>query len=328
MLRSNAMVSTTLLVVSKPDAPYLRWLKELPPNVNYVVGNTVESLLPLAGEADALLYCMGPGLALKEVWPVAPRLQWIHSLSAGLESLLFPELSESTVPMTNSRGVFKESLGEFAMGSIFYFAKDFRRLIRQQAAKNWDQFDVEMVTGKTLGVVGYGEIGRAGAARAHAMGMKIHALRKRPQLSAEDPIVERSFSIAQRQEMLAGCDYVLVAAPLTADTRGLLQEAELRAMKPSAVLINVGRGPVVDEAALLRALQEGWIRGAALDVFDTEPLPPDSPFWQLENVLLSPHCADHTATWTDEAMQFFLENLRRYRHGEPLQNLVDKKSGY
>ena len=278
--------------------------------------------------ADAVLYCMGPGIPLKTVWGLAPRVQWVHSLSAGLESILFPALVESTVPMTNGRGVFKESLGEFVVASILHFAKDLRRMVRSQEAGQWDQFDVEMVAGKTLGVIGYGEIGRAAAVRAHALGMKIHVIRRRPQLSDEDPIVSKSFTVAERAEMMAGVDYLLAAAPLTGETRGLVGAAELARMKPSAVVINVGRGPVIDEAALIAALRDGTIKGAALDVFDKEPLPEGHAFWGLSNVLLSPHCADHTATWTDEAMQFFLENLGRYESGQPLLNLVDKKSGY
>lgn len=317
-----------MLVVSNPSAPYLKWLREMPADVNYVVGNTVETLSGLAENADAILYCMGPGISLKAVWDLAPRVQWVHSLSAGLESILFHALAESTVPMTNGRGVFKDSLGEFVVASILHFAKDLRRMVRNQEAARWEQFDVEMAAGKTLGVIGYGEIGRAAAVRAHALGMKIHVIRRRPQLSDEDPIVEKSFSIAERAEMMAGVDYLLLAAPLTGETRGLVGEKELRAMKPSAVVINVGRGPVIDEAALIAALKDGVIKGAALDVFDKEPLPQGHAFWGLSNVLLSPHCADHTATWTDEAMQFFLENLRRFQGGEPLTNMVDKKSGY
>ncbi|MFN0106942.1 MAG: D-2-hydroxyacid dehydrogenase [Bryobacteraceae bacterium] len=318
----------TLLVVSNPSAPYLKWLRELPSDVNYVVGNTVEGLAGAGENADAILYCMGPGLPLKTVWDLAPRVQWVHSLSAGLESILFPALAESTVPMTNGRGVFKESLGEFVVASILHFAKDLRRMVRSQEAGKWEPYTVEMVAGKTLGVIGYGEIGRAAAVRAHALGMKIHVIRRRPQLSEEDPIVAKSFSVAERGEMMAGVDYLLVAAPLTGETRGLVGEKELRGMKPSAVVMNCGRGPVIDEAALIQALREGTIKGAALDVFDKEPLPEGHAFWGLSNVLLSPHCADHTATWTDEAMQFFLENLRRFQEGEPLLNLVDKKSGY
>lgn len=324
----EAMSSMTLLVVSNPSAPYLKWLRELPTDVNYVVGNTVETLSTVADSADAILYCMGPGIPLKTVWDLAPRVQWVHSLSAGLESILFPALAESTVPMTNGRGVFKESLGEFVVASILHFAKDLRRMVRNQEAGRWEQFDVEMVAGKTLGIIGYGEIGRAAAVRAHALGMKIHVIRRRPQLSEEDPIVEKSFTTTQRGEMMAGVDYLLVAAPLTGETKGLVGAAELARLQPNAVVMNVGRGPVIDEAALVEALRSGAIKGAALDVFDKEPLPDGHAFYGLENVLLSPHCADHTATWTDEAMQFFLGNLQRFQGGQPLLNLVDKKSGY
>jgi phosphoglycerate dehydrogenase-like enzyme len=322
------MSSLNLLVVSNPAAPYLKWLEKLPVSTNFAVGNTPEAFANLAESADVILYCMNPGMKLKDVWPLAPRVQWIHSLSAGLESTLFPELAESTVPMTNSRGVFKDSLGEFAIASVLFFAKDLRRMLRNQAAARWEQFDVEMISGRTLAVLGYGEIGRAAAVRAHALGMNVEVIRRRPQLSDDDPIVSRSYSIAERKQMLANCDYLVVAAPLTGETRGLIGAAELDAMKPSAVVINVGRGPVIDEKALVAALESNRIRGAALDVFDLEPLPVDHPFWRLENVLLSPHCADHTSTWTDEAMQFFLENFRRFQSGDPLQNLVDKKSGY
>jgi phosphoglycerate dehydrogenase-like enzyme len=128
--------------------------------------------------------------------------------------------------------------------------------------------------------------------------------------------------------MLPRCDYVVVAAPLTSETRGLIGEAEFAAMKPSAVVINVGRGPVINEEAMLRALSSGRIKGAALDVFDHEPLPVGHPFYKLENVLLSPHCADHTLDWLDNAMKFFIQQYQRFQSGEPLRNIVDKKLGY
>jgi phosphoglycerate dehydrogenase-like enzyme len=128
--------------------------------------------------------------------------------------------------------------------------------------------------------------------------------------------------------MLSRCDYVVAAAPLTPDTRGLIGEAEFAAMKPNAVVINVGRGPVIDEEAMVRALSEGRIKGAALDVFDREPLPEGHPFYRLENVLLSPHCADHTADWQEQAMRFFLQQFEHFRTGEPLCNIVNKKLGY
>jgi phosphoglycerate dehydrogenase-like enzyme len=128
--------------------------------------------------------------------------------------------------------------------------------------------------------------------------------------------------------MLPECDYVCLAAPLTPETNSLVGEAEIAAMKPSGVLINVGRGPVIHEPALIRALQENRIRGAALDVFDQEPLPTEHPYWGMENMLISPHCADHTATWLEDTMQMFIDNFFRFERGEPLANIVDKKAGY
>ena len=259
---------------------------------------------------------------------MAPRVRWVHSRSAGLDGVLFPELAHSSAVLTNGRGVFSQSLGEFAIGAALFFAKDFRRMVLSQRAGLWDQFDIEEIAGRTLGIVGYGDIGRAIAWRAKAMGMKVAAVRRRPELATGDANVDEVFPPDRRLEMLARCDYVACAAPLTPETRGMVGRAEFAAMKPSAVLINVGRGPVVDEAALIEALQGRRIRGAALDVFEREPLPEGHPFYRLENVLLSPHCADHTADWLEQAMRFFLLNFERYRTGQPLVNIVDKSLGY
>jgi phosphoglycerate dehydrogenase-like enzyme len=201
-------------------------------------------------------------------------------------------------------------------------------MLRSQEAGKWDPFDVEMLEGSVLGIVGYGDIGRAVAERARAFGVRIFALRRRPELCKGDPLIERAFPNEQLHEMLAASDHIAVALPLTPETRGLIGAPELAVMKPSAVLINVGRGPAIDEPALVRALEEKRIRGAALDVFDQEPLPEGHPFYRLENVLLSPHCADHTAGWLDRSMELFLENFVRFHNGEPLKNVVNKQLGY
>jgi phosphoglycerate dehydrogenase-like enzyme len=161
------------------------------------------------------------------------------------------------------------------------------------------------------------------------MGMRVLGMTRRgPLLYNADPLVSQIFAPADRIAMISQCDYLVVAAPLTADTRGLIGEAEFAAMRPDAVIINIGRGPVIDEAAMIRALAAKRIKGAALDVFDTEPLPEGHPFYQMENVLLSPHCADHTPSWLDDAMRFFLNNFERYRKREPLLNVVEKQLGY
>jgi phosphoglycerate dehydrogenase-like enzyme len=246
-----------------------------------------------------------------------------------LDNLLSPELVASPAVVTNGTGVFSQSLGEFALGAMLYFAKDFRQMIRSQMEGRWAPFNVTEISGQTVGIVGYGDIGRAVATRARSMGMRVLGMTRRgPLLYNMDNLVQRIYAPGDRIEMLAECDYIVVAAPLTRETKGLIGKSEIAAMKSGAVVINVGRGPVIDEAALVRALTEKRIKGAALDVFDHEPLPEGHPFYRLENVLLSPHCADHTADWLDAAMRFFLDNFERYRKREPLLNVVDKELGY
>jgi len=160
------------------------------------------------------------------------------------------------------------------------------------------------------------------------MGMRVLALKRHVAAQNADPLVEQVYGPDGRIEMIGRSDYIVAAAPLTAETRGMIGEPEFAAMKPDAVVINIGRGPVIDEAAMVRALTDGRIKGAALDVFDTEPLPAGHPLYKLRNVLLSPHCADHTPDWLERAMRFFLRNFERFRQGEPLLNVIDKKLGY
>jgi phosphoglycerate dehydrogenase-like enzyme len=322
------MDNITVLVLSDPTDRQLAMLETLPGPTSVAVGNRVEAFERLAPEAQVLFNWSSSRQLVQQVWKIAPRVQWVHSRAAGLDGLLFPELVESPALLTNGSGVFSQSLGEFVLASALFFAKDFRRMIRNQEAGVWAPFDVEEVSGQTMGIVGYGDIGRACARRAHAMGMKVLALRRRPELSQGDPFVDRTYSFDGLLEMLPQCDYVVAAAPLTPATRHLIGDAALAAMKKTAVVMNVGRGPVIDEAALIRALESGRIRGAALDVFEVEPLPAESPLYKLQNVLLSPHCADHTADWLEQAMKFFVENFKRFASAEPLVNVVDKKAGY
>jgi phosphoglycerate dehydrogenase-like enzyme len=317
-----------LLVISNPSASYLRLLDRLPQPVNIQVGSDPEFLKTHAVNADVILTGGLKADLLRAAFLEARTLRWVHVLWAGVEKLLFPELIASPVPLTNGQGVFKDGLAEFALASIFYFAKDVRRLVHNQEQGKWEQFDNLEVRGQTLGVVGYGGIGREAARLAHAVGMQVLAVRKRTALAGTDPLLDRVYAPDQLREMLALADYVLVSTPLTAETRGMIGEAELKAMKTSAVIINVGRGPVIAEQALIAALEQGAIKGAALDVFDTEPLPAGHAFYRLPNVLLSPHAADHTVGWADRAMDRFIENYELFRNGQPLENVVDKKAGY
>jgi phosphoglycerate dehydrogenase-like enzyme len=323
------MDNNTVVVLANPTEPQLAMLEQLPPETRIAAGNSLDAFRGAAPAADVIYNWSLSGGLLREVFLMCPQVRWVHSRAAGLDNVLFPELIESPVPLTNGSGVFSQSLGEFSLGAILYFAKDFRRMVRNQAAGVWDAFDITEISGQTVGIVGYGDIGRAVATRVRAMGMHVVAVKRHgPPLYNVDPLVTRIYAPEHRLEMLSRSDYVVVAAPLTAETRGMIGEREFDAMKPEAVVINVGRGPVIEEAAMVRALSENRIKGAALDVFDREPLPDGHPFYKLENVLLSPHCADHTPDWMDRAMQFFLEQFERYRKGEPLMNMVDKRLGY
>jgi phosphoglycerate dehydrogenase-like enzyme len=323
------MDNFTVLVLANPTEPQLAMLEALPPDTGLAVGDTAEAFRRTAGEASVIFNWSGSGALLRQVFGMCPGLRWVHSRSAGLDGQLFPELIASPAALTNGSGVFGQLLGEFVLGAILYFAKDFRRLIRNQTAGVWEPFDIAEISGRTAGIVGYGDIGRAVATRLRAMGMQVLAVRRQaaPQHHA-DPLVSRIYGPDGLLEMIAQCDYLVVAAPLTPETHGMIGAREFAAMKPGAVVINVGRGPVIDEPAMIQALAEKRILGAALDVFTTEPLPPGHPLFQFENVLLSPHSADHTPDWLDRAMQFFLAQFERFAKGEPLLNVVDKHRGY
>jgi phosphoglycerate dehydrogenase-like enzyme len=260
---------------------------------------------------SAEVVLLGPrhGANLLEALPRARALQWVHATSAGVETLPLAELAERGITVTNGAGLYGDALAEFAIAGMLWFAKDLRRLDRNQSARRWEPFYVERLEGKRAGIIGMGGIGKAVAQRASAMHMRV--------------IATRAHSI---EEILSTCDYVVLCTPLTTETRSLLSRDRLRLMADHAVLINLGRGAVVDEAALIDELRR--IRGAALDVFETEPLPESSPLWGLENVLISPHSADRTQDSHKRAVAFFLENLRRYQAGQPLENVVDPARGY
>jgi phosphoglycerate dehydrogenase-like enzyme len=296
-------------------------------NIPHVVGSNLAAFEPAMADAAVILHWSGSRELLRQVFLASPRVRWVHSRAAGLDHTLFPELVESDIPLTNGRGVFSQSLGEFALAAILYFAKDFPRMLRNKAAQRWEQFDVEEIAGQSVGIVGYGDIGRAVATRCHAMGMRVMAL-KRHAPEGGDPLVERFYGPEQLAGLLGRSDYVVASAPLTAETHHLISDAEFAAMKPSGVILNLGRGPVIDQAAMVRALSANQIKGAGLDVFEQEPIPPGDPIWKLENVFISPHCADNTRDWLNDAMRFFIEQYDRFRRGEELENVVNKRLGY
>jgi phosphoglycerate dehydrogenase-like enzyme len=306
-----------LLVIAPPDFGALELLRNEPPGIELSIGTDAASLRADAERADAVLLAPRYGSLIAELWRELANVRWIHTLAAGVEVLPFDLLRRSSVVVTNSRGLYADALGEFVLGAMWFFAKDARRMLRNQAERRWEPFTVERMEGQTVGIIGYGGIGHAVARRASALGMRVLTVRRRQERG--EPTLE---------EAIAQSDYVVMCAPLTPQTWRLMTRERIALMKAGAVFINVGRGATVDEDALVDALRARSIRGAALDVFETEPLPPGSPFWGLDNVLVSPHTADHTADAHLHAMQFFVENLRRFRAGESLGNVVDKTEQY
>lgn len=325
------MSKRKLLVVCPPDHYVLRNFETLREVADVTVSADAAEIQQQGAEAEVMLYSSLTRVPpMDAIWPELKNLKWIHSLSAGVEKVLTPQVIESPVVVTNARGVFKRSLAEFTVLGTLFFYKEVRRLLESQSQSHWDNFTVEMMTDRIAAIVGYGEIGRECATLLKAMGMKIYATRRRPEKSANDPLLDQAFPADQLHAMLREADVVVASAPLTPETHHLLSDAEFGVMKSTAIVMNVGRGPVIDEAALVRALEEKKIWGAALDVFEQEPLPAASPLWNMKNVLLSPHCTDRTRDpdWLDLSAQLFVRNFHHYLADEPLENIVDKKAGY
>jgi phosphoglycerate dehydrogenase-like enzyme len=268
-----------------------------------------------------------------EQFRLAHSLRWIHSTAAAVHQLMFPELVASDVMVTNARSVHGPVVAEHAMALLFGLAKKLPQAIRFQALGQWSQDQLwerqprpRELRDATIVLVGMGSIGCEVARLAGAVGMRVLAVREHPELGAGD--ADAVYGPAQLDEALAQADYVVLATPVTAGTKALINQQRLRSMKPEAYLVNVGRGPLVDEAALVEALANKRIAGAALDVFEREPLPPDSPLWNMDNVLITPHTAAVTEKLWERHYHLLAENLRRYLAREPLLGLVDKTKGY
>jgi phosphoglycerate dehydrogenase-like enzyme len=275
-----------------------------------------------------------------------PRLRWVQLHSAGADHVLEHPLFRSPVEFTTASGVHAINIAEYVFAMALAWFHRLPRMLEWQARgqwppdrERWALFVPEELWGKTIGIVGYGSIGRQVARLAKAFGMRVLAMQRGEDHrdhgfvfpgtgDPEGTLPDRFYTPAQLHEMLAESDIVVIAVPLTPETRGMFNEAAFRAMKQDAFLINIARGSVCEEPALIRALQEGWIGGAALDVFEQEPLPPEHPLWRLPNVLISPHVAGFTPHYDARAAQIFEENLARYMRGEPLLNRVDKARGY
>jgi phosphoglycerate dehydrogenase-like enzyme len=258
----------------------------------------------------------------------APRLKWVQTSSAGVDTLVGTKLWQSDVILTNVSGIHALPTREHVLGMMLMFVKHAPLYFANKQNRVWKQHMPDQLCGKTLGVVGLGRIGGAIARAAKAFDMRVVATRRSVTGHETSPMADVLYPAGKLAEMLGESDFVVVAVALTEETRKLIGERELRAMKPTAYLINIARGPVIDEAALTRALQEGWIAGAGLDVFEKEPLPQGSELWTLPNVIITPHVAGIMSDYNARAIEVFCENLRRYLAGQPLINVIDRTRGY
>ena len=297
------------------------------PGVEFLVAADRPEADRLLPQADVVL-----GWAVRpENFDRAGHLKWIQITAAGVGSLLFPALIESSVVVTNGRGLHAVAMAEHTIAVIFGFARRLHLARDAQRERVWAQDALlrggfQKLEGSTLGLVGLGSIGGEIAVRARALGMKVVAVRKRP--SADPAPADAQWGVEALDQLLATSDWVVLAAPLTEETRGLIGARELARMRKGAVLINLGRGALVDEAALIEALRSGHLGGAALDVVEREPLPVDSPLLDMRGVIVTPHISGLGPRYWERAMDLFAENLRRYLADQPLLNTVDKRAGY
>lgn len=253
-----------------------------------------------------------------------PRVRWIQGTSTGIGQLLLRTgLLGSPIVFTTARGIHARPLADFVLMAILWFAKDGFRMLRNQAAHRWERYCGRDLRGATVGLVGLGSIGREVARTCRGVGMRIVATHRTAASGDQDAEVDLLVPPADLPVLLAASDYVVLAVPHTPETEGLIGRKEFAAMKPGAVLINVARGAVVDEGALIEALREGRLGGAALDVLSAEPPSFDNPLWDAQNVLISPHSASTVETENELLTDLFCENLRRYLRGEPLLNVFD-----
>ena len=264
---------------------------------------------------------------LRRVVAASPRLKWIHNGMTGMDGVLYPRLIASDIVVTNGSGAHRHAIAESALGLMLAWAKRFGEHLDNQRQRQWQSLPHGSLHGATALVIGLGSVGQEIARRCNAFGMRVLGIKRRP-AGASFPGVALVAGPIQLHKLLLQADYLIIAAALTDETRGMIGASELRLMKPASYLVNIARGEIVDENALIQALSEGWIAGAGLDVFAHEPLPPSSPFWTMPGVFLTPHNAAWSDNVEDEALGIFYENFRRYVNNRPLLNVVDKAAGY
>jgi phosphoglycerate dehydrogenase-like enzyme len=291
-------------------------------HMTVTVADTESALYEAAEELDVLVAWRFPH---REVMGLAPRLRWIHEIGAGIEHLLPLDWLPEDVTLTNSSGAHFPKAAEFIMCSLLMLNNVMPQNVTNQRRHRWVQTFTPCIDGKTLLIIGLGKMGEAGAERGRLLNMNVIGVNRSGQTSID---VDETHPITALHEVLPRADFVLVTAPLTDETRGMLGEEELALMKPDASVINMSRAGLIDYDALAARLTSGHLSGAVLDVFDPEPLPSDSPLWDCDNLIISPHVSSDPLDYTDRVLDIFVENLRRYTEGESLVNVVDARRGY
>jgi len=307
----------TLLVLDADPPPRLGRLTGRA-RIVHADATTLAERLPFA---DVLLVWDFTSTAVRDAWPgEGPRPRWVHTASAGVDHLMCPELAASDTRVTNARGVFDQPIAEYVAALVLTMAKDLPRTLELQREGVWRHRESQRVAGTRACVVGSGPIGRAIVATLKALGIVTALVGRRSRTGIHGP--------DDLDRLMARADWVIAAAPLTAETHGMFDARRFGMMQPSARFINIGRGQLVVEEALVEAVSKRWIAGAALDVFDTEPLPPESPLWKVPGLIVSPHMSGDTVGWRDELGTQFVEMYERWAAGRSLTNVVDKERGY
>ncbi|MES5823503.1 D-2-hydroxyacid dehydrogenase [Streptomyces sp. RG80] len=311
------MTAPTLLVLDADPLPRLGSLTGRA-RVEHTDASTLAERLPYA---DVLLVWDFTSHAVRAAWPgEGPRPRWVHTASAGVDHLMCPELALSDTVVTNARGVFDQPIAEYVAALVLAMAKDLPRTLDLQREGVWRHRESRRVAGTRAVIVGSGPIGRTIARTLKALEITTAVVGRTPRTGIHGP--------GELDRLIARADWVIAAAPLTEQTYGMFDARRFGVMQPSARFVNVGRGQLVVEEALADALRKRWIAGAALDVFEHEPLGPDSPLWQVPDLIVSPHMSGDTVGWRDELGSQFLELYDRWAAGKPLLNVVDKKRGY
>lgn len=325
--KTKRMNDTVRIVIQGAEnADAVPGLDRLGDEVELRFATDVASLRTALDGAEVLLGWNFRGGELTRAWDTANRLRWIHWSGAGVDALLFPELVENDVTVTNARGVFDRAMAEYVLGLVIAFAKHLPETLVLQSERKWQHRVTERIEGSKALVVGTGSIGREIARLLSAAGMAVTGVGRRER--RDDPDFGTVHPREDLDRLLPDANYIVNVVPHTAENVAMFGATQFGAMKNTARFINVGRGTTVDEAALVEALRAGDIAGAGLDVFETEPLAPESPLWELRNVIVSPHMSGDFHGYPQVLAQLFIDNLARYRQGEPLHNVVDKSLGY